>query len=74
MHKPEFIQEDEIHEFLWDFEMQTDHLIPARRPELVLTNKKKKERHLVDFGVPVDHRIEIKRTIEVLVSENERNI
>ena len=33
----------ETHSLLWDFEVQTDHPIPARRPDLVTVNKKKKE-------------------------------
>ena len=36
MHKPESILENEMHKILWDFEIQTAHLIPARRPDLVL--------------------------------------
>ena len=28
----------------WEFEIQTDHLISARRSDLVIVNKKKKER------------------------------
>ena len=38
MHKPESVLENETHKILWDFEIQTDHLIPARRPDLVLIN------------------------------------
>ena len=35
-----------------------DHLIPARRPDLIIINKKKKRIcKIVDFAVPVDHRI-----------------
>ena len=30
--------------FLWDFEIQTDHLIPARRPDLEIVNKKKEKK------------------------------
>ena len=41
MHNPEFVQENETHKFLWDFEIQTDHLISARRPDLVIVNIKK---------------------------------
>ena len=41
-----FITENEMHKILWDFETQTDHLIPARRPELVIINKKKKKKWL----------------------------
>ena len=29
---------------IWDFNIQTDHLIPARRPDLIIINKKKKKK------------------------------
>ena len=60
MHKPEPVRENETHKILWDFEIQTDHLIPARRPDLVLINKKRKTCRIVDFAVPADHRVKIK--------------
>ena len=34
MHKPESILENEMHKTFWDFEIQTDHWIQARRPDL----------------------------------------
>ena len=34
------VQENETHKLLWDFETQTDHLILARRPDLVIIYKK----------------------------------
>ena len=40
-HKLEPILENDTHKILWDFEIQTDHLIPARRPDLVIINKKR---------------------------------
>ena len=40
MHNPESTQEKEMHKVLWDFEIQTDHQISARRPELVIFKKK----------------------------------
>ena len=40
MHKPESLRENETHEILRDFEIQTDRLIPARRPDLVIVTKK----------------------------------
>ena len=43
-HKPESVVENEMHKVLWDFEIQTDHLSLARRPDLILINKKKKKR------------------------------
>ena len=36
MHKPKFDLENEIHKILWDFEIQMDYLILARRPKFVL--------------------------------------
>ena len=42
---------------------KTDHLIPARRPDLIIINKKKKKKRtckIVDFIVPADHRIKLK--------------
>ena len=47
---------------LWDSEMHTDHLISARRPDLIIINKKEKKRicKIVDFAVPADHRIKLK--------------
>ena len=48
---------------LWDFNIQTDHLIPARRPDLIINNNKKKRIcKIVDFAVPADHRINLKES------------
>ena len=47
--KPEFVLENETHKILWDFEIQTDRLIRAKRPELVLKNK-------LSSHVPAGHR------------------
>ena len=41
IHKAESIQANETHQILRDFEIQTDHQIPARKPDIVLINKKK---------------------------------
>ena len=43
MHNPAPVLENDSHKLLWDFNIQTDHLIPARRPDLIIINKKKKE-------------------------------
>ena len=40
MHNLEFVLENKTNKNLWDFEMQTDHLISARQPDLVIVNKK----------------------------------
>ena len=36
MHKPESFLEKEIRKILWDFEIQTDYLIPFRRSDFTL--------------------------------------
>ena len=43
MHNAESFLENETHKHLWDFEIQTGHLIPARRPDLVIVKKKKRK-------------------------------
>ena len=60
MHNPAPVLENDSHKLLWDFNIQTDHLIPARRPDLIIINQKKKIWKSVDFAVPADHRINLK--------------
>ena len=58
------------HKILWDFETQTDHLISARRPDLIIINNKKKKKkrkekrtcEIVEFAVPADHIIKLKES------------
>ena len=58
MHKLESVQEDETHKTLRNFETQTDHLIPARRLDLVIINC------IVNFSVPADPKMKIKEDEE----------
>ena len=62
MHNPAPVLENDTHRLLWDINIQTDYLIPARRPDLIITNNNKKKRtcKIVDFTVPADHRIKLK--------------
>ena len=60
MHNPAPVLENDTHKLLCDFNIQTDHLIPARRPDLIIINKKKRISKIVDFAVLVDHRINLK--------------
>ena len=53
--------ENNTHKLLWDCHIQTDHLISARRPDLIIKKKKKKRTYkIVNFAVPTDHRIKLK--------------
>ena len=67
MHNPAPVLENNTHKLLWDFDIHTDHLISARRPDLIIINKKKKKKKkkeitskIVDFAVPAEHRIKLK--------------
>ena len=37
---PASVLEKDTHKLQWDFNIQTDHLIPTRRPDLIIINKK----------------------------------
>ena len=61
MHNPASVLENDTHKLLWDFDIQTDHLISARRPDLIIINNKKKRIcKIVDISVLADHRIKLK--------------
>ena len=62
MHNPVPVLENDSHKLLWDFNIKTDHLIPARRPDLIIINKRKRICKIVDFAVPVDHIINLKES------------
>ena len=60
MHIPAPVLENNTHELLWDFDIHTDHRITARRPDLIIINKKKRTGKIVNFDVPADHRVKLK--------------
>ena len=41
MHNPAPVLENDLHKLLWDFNIQTEHLITARGPDLIIINKKR---------------------------------
>ena len=57
IHNPAAVIENDTHKLLWDCNIQTDHIIPDRRLDLIIINKKR-----VDFAVPADHRINLKES------------
>ena len=44
MHNPAPVQENNSHKLLRDFNIKTNQLIPARRPDLIIIKKKKKKK------------------------------
>ena len=61
IHKPVLVRETETQKILLDFEIQTDNLITARRPD---KKKKKKKRtyRIEDFAFRADHSIKLKES------------
>ena len=64
MHKPMSVQENGTHKILCDFVIQTDPLIPSRKPDLVIITKKKKKKkricRILDFAIAADQKLKIK--------------
>ena len=61
MHNPATIRENDTHKLRWDSDIQTDHLILARRPDLIIISKNRTCK-FVDFAVLVDLRIKLKES------------
>ena len=58
-YEPESILENEDYKILWDFSIQTDHVIEARRPDVVAVDKERSCK-IIDIAVHGDSRIEEK--------------
>ena len=56
-HKPESVIETATIKLLWDFTIQTHREIQARRPDIVLVNRKENDCIVIDIGVPEDASI-----------------
>ena len=63
MHNLEFVLENETHEILWDFEIQTHHLISARRLDRpnYCQQQKKRTCQITDFAVQADYRVKLEK-------------
>ena len=63
MHNPAPVLENNTHKLQWNFDIPTDHQISDRRPDLIIINQKEKTIYkIVDFAVPVDHRLNLKES------------
>ena len=65
-HRAEKVAENDEVKLLWDFHMQTDHVIEARRPAIVLVKKKEATAVIVDIAVPGDTRIKTREQDKIL--------
>ena len=65
MQRAESTLENKTRKILWIFEIETDLQISAKRPDLVIVNKKKKKKRtsrIVNFALPADHRVKLKES------------
>ena len=60
IHKPAGVVENDTVKILWDFNIQKDHVIPHRRPDIVGLYKNERKCHLIDTAQPGDKRVELK--------------
>jgi len=51
------VLENDDYKLLWDFSVGTDHEIGARRPDLVITDKRDKSCQIIDVAIPEDGRV-----------------
>ena len=56
-HKPKAALENTKVKLLWDFNIQCDRNIIARRPDLLLVDKERKHCLLIDITVPRNDRV-----------------
>ncbi len=57
--KTQILENDEC-KILWDFNIQTDHVIEHRRPDIVVVEKKEGRAIIIDIAVPGDSRTNMK--------------
>ena len=58
--RPASVVENGRVKIFWDFNIQTDHVIQHRRPNIVVLYKTERKCHLIDIAVPGDKKIELK--------------
>ena len=65
MHPLASVLENDTHKLLWNFDIQTYHLISARGRDFIIIYKKKKKKKrtckILDFTLLADHRIKLKK-------------
>ena len=59
-HQPETVLENNDYKLLWDNNIQTDHQISARKPDLVVINKQEQTCQVIDIAVPEDTAVKAK--------------
>ena len=55
---------------LWDFELRTDKVVPARRPDIVVIDKTKGTATIIDVAEPLDWKVRHKEDSEISGPQN----
>jgi len=64
-HVPMKVTENDEVKILWDYDIQTDKHIQARRPDITIESKQDKSLLIVDVAIPVDHNIKDKENEKI---------
>ena len=56
-HVPERTVQNEEVKVLWDINVQCDNVIEARRPDIIVIDKKERKGIIIDIAVPADVRV-----------------
>ena len=64
-YNPDGIAENNDLKFLWDTNIQCDHVVEARRPDIIITDKRRQSGIIVDMAVPADGRVHEKERDKV---------
>ena len=56
-HQQSSVQETDRTKVLWDFNIQCDHIIEARRPDILIVEKEEKVCKIIDIAIPGDSRV-----------------
>ena len=64
-HQAEPVLESDDVKILWDFNIHTDRVIEARRPDIVVVDKVNSETMIIDIAVPGDFRVKMKESEKI---------
>ena len=64
-HRAKTVMENDNVKILWDFNIHTDRIIEARRPDIVVVDKLNSETVIIDIAVPGDFRVKEKESEKI---------
>ena len=67
-HAPDSVSENDEVKLLWDVNIQCDHVIEVRRPDIVVVNKQERKCTIIDIAVQKRIKELVKRRMRKLKS------